>query len=159
MRKDTGTTRSSLTSFMESVFPEPNTGCWIWAGSVRSASGHGSVFYKNLKLFTAHRASYFFHKGEIPNGQSVLHTCDVPQCVNPDHLYLGTQQQNVIDRDSRKRRRPPKGSLNGRALINEVIADGIKALLSTGISHKEIAKTYGVSKGCVSEISSKRTWI
>jgi len=69
--------------------------CWIWMGS-RSKKGYG-VFNIKGKQKKAHRISYEFHKGEIPDGLFVCHRCDTPQCINPDHLFLGTNHDNMQD--------------------------------------------------------------
>lgn len=75
--------------------------CWIWT-SAKFWNGYGGI-RKNGKRIQAHRASWILFNGEIPDGSLVLHRCDNPACVNPDHLYLGDQKQNAKDRDSRGR--------------------------------------------------------
>lgn len=74
--------------------PEPNTGCWLWAGGTDSF-GYG--FFRHAGEVTAHRVSYTLHIAPIPKGLHVLHKCDVPECVNPAHLFLGTQIDNMKD--------------------------------------------------------------
>lgn len=87
--------------FFESYTPEPNTGCWLWTKSVDNG-GYGGISI-NGKDFLAHRFSWFLHNGAIPKKLWVLHTCDMPSCVNPDHLYLGTHQDNMDDMVKRGR--------------------------------------------------------
>lgn len=84
--------------FFRYAFPEPNTGCWLWGASLKEGKcgGYGQLKV-NGKEVTAHRVSYMIHKGPIPKGLYVLHTCDVRSCVNPDHLFLGTQKDNIHD--------------------------------------------------------------
>ena len=77
----------------------PFSGCWFWVGG--SAGGGYGLF----KGESAHRKSYRIYRGSIPKGMCVLHTCDVPCCVNPDHLYIGTHAHNMRDRSVRGRNR------------------------------------------------------
>lgn len=88
---------------------DPVTGCWNWTGSL-DRDGYGRMIGsdKGKRIFTfAHRASYEYHKGHIgpidSNTGCVLHTCDNPSCINPDHLYLGDQAQNGLDKKLRGR--------------------------------------------------------
>lgn len=76
-------------------------GCWIWQAATTS-KGYGS-FWLNGRQERAHRASYTLFRGPIPDGLRVLHHCDTPACVNPEHLYLGTDLDNARDRDQRAR--------------------------------------------------------
>ena len=75
--------------------------CWIWLGT-RGHFGHGELV-NNGKIERAHRLSWELHNGPIPDGLHVLHKCDNPPCVNPDHLYLGDNTANMRDRDARGR--------------------------------------------------------
>lgn len=88
-------------------FPEPNSGCFIWMGPQLTArKGYGNFLCNGVQT-RAHRAAWQFYKGEIPDGLHVLHRCDTPICVNPGHLFLGTQQDNM--KDKRRKGRAPKG--------------------------------------------------
>ena len=84
--------------------PEPNSGCWLWVGAVK-ANGYGN-FFLDGRFTQAHRASYVVFVGPIPTGLVVRHKCDNVACVNPQHLELGTQAQNVRDAIDRNRRKP-----------------------------------------------------
>ncbi len=76
--------------------------CWGWTGT-KHQFGYGSFSFKSKKI-NAHRFSYIVHCGPIPNGMCVLHKCDIPECVNPDHLFLGTQKDNMEDMASKGRK-------------------------------------------------------
>lgn len=73
----------------------PKKDCWIWTGKT-NRDGYG-VLHREKRELQAHRYSYQFYKGEIPPGQCVLHSCDTPPCINPKHLWSGTQAENVRD--------------------------------------------------------------
>lgn len=77
-------------------------GCWLWAGSKRSEMGYGSFVVRG-RSFAAHRVSWELTHGPIPPGLKVLHKCDVPACVNPDHLFLGTDKDNHQDKAAKGR--------------------------------------------------------
>lgn len=71
----------------------PEAGCWIWVGT---AGRYGKFFHEGRPK-DAHRAAWLVFKGPIPQGMRVCHSCDVPLCVNPDHLFLGTAKDNTLD--------------------------------------------------------------
>lgn len=82
--------------------PEPMSGCWLWIGGVSYPPGYGRMTRGQY----AHRVSYEIHRGKIPVGMHVLHRCDNRLCVNPDHLFLGTQSDNMRDMMAKGRGRP-----------------------------------------------------
>ena len=86
--------------FFEKV--EKSGECWLWVGALNSR-GYGSFGFEGRRL-GAHRFSYELHKGEIPEGMFVCHSCDVRNCVNPDHLWLGDNADNMKDMYQKERR-------------------------------------------------------
>jgi hypothetical protein len=96
-------------AFEDFYMPEPNTGCWLWIGSTKPF-GYGSYSYRDADghhNINAHRKSWMLYRGPIPDGLCVLHRCDVPQCVNPDHLFLGTLKDNSQDACKKRRMNAP----------------------------------------------------
>ena len=89
--------------FIEKISPEPNSGCWIWCAA-RLPFGYGTVKVSGRPK-VAHRAVWELLFGPIPGGKKILHKCDTPSCVNPAHLFMGTQADNVADMISKGRRR------------------------------------------------------
>ena len=77
--------------------PEPNSGCWIWLGGFDKRSGYGSIYLGPGLNYSSHRMSYTAFKGPITSGFIILHNCDNPACVNPDHLYEDTKKKNSED--------------------------------------------------------------
>jgi hypothetical protein len=129
---------------------DTNGGCWLWSRSVSGSEGHkyGSI-YRLGRIEKAHRVAYIAAFGPIPTGMIVRHKCDVPSCVNPTHLELGTTADNARDRDSRGRANTPRGELHGRAkLTNELVAS-IRVAVSQGAKKRAIARHLGVSSLCV----------
>jgi hypothetical protein len=92
-------------------------GCWLWKATVGN-KGYG-VMGVNGKAMRAHRISYMLAYGEIPHGMVVMHTFDTPNCVRPDHLKLGTRDDNAKDRAKKGRRADCKGRAAGAAFLEE----------------------------------------
>jgi len=129
--------------------PIPYCGCWIWDGCINN-SGYGAVRYEG-KTQRVHRVMYELSKGQIPKGMHVLHQCDTRCCVNPDHLFLGTNKDNIEDCISKGRR----GCSN--KLSTEDVTE-IKMFLANGIKQTLLAKMYGVAASSISQIYTGETW-
>ena len=129
--------------------------CWLWKAASHQF-GYGHMRYMD-KIEVAHRISYRLHIGEIPDGMNVLHKCDVPQCVRPDHLFIGTHKDNVDDKVNKGRAGFPKmfGVDNPAAKITKQIADAIKV---DNRKIKEICSEYGISQSQVKRIRSGKSW-
>ena len=93
-----------LEIFESMVVSIPECGCWIWMGTQRDEKRGYGQFFMNKKRERAHRASWLLYNGNIPENMLVLHRCDTPACVNPHHLFLGTDRDNVQDCINKKRR-------------------------------------------------------
>lgn len=129
--------------------------CWLWT-AFKDWKGYG-LFSCAKKIIKAHRYSYKLHKGEIPEGLWVLHKCDNPPCVNPEHLFAGTVQDNVADMVAKGRN--SKGETHGTAklLTSDVLE--IRRLYATGEhTQKELGQMFGVSAKAVGGITTRRTW-
>ena len=125
--------------------------CWPWFGGV-STDGYGVIWWNN-KQWRAHVISYTLYKGEIPKGSVVRHTCDNPCCVNPNHLLLGTQADNI--QDALKRGRLPNHKLNEEAV------KVIRWMLIYAYEHKldsKLASLYKVNRKAIYKIKSWQTW-
>jgi len=115
---------------------DARTGCILWTGS-RTTNGYGGLTFRN-RAWQAHRASWVVHHGRIPRGLLVCHRCDVRSCINPDHLFLGTQKENMADKVAKQgherrteqgpERRPSKSpeimriEMFGREFVTRVLA-------------------------------------
>jgi len=128
--------------FMAKVMPEPNTGCWIWIAGM-NIKGYGTFgIGQDGMSSTSHRVSYEMFKGDIPNNMHVLHHCDNPYCVNPDHLFVGTNDDNMKDR--LKKGRGCKGERIHTARLNPVSVRIIRETFSKGFKRKDIAKYFKI---------------
>lgn len=128
--------------------------CWLWIGWT-TESGYGST-YESGKHQYMHRIAYEKAFGPIPRGMHVLHSCDVRHCVNPEHLFLGTQQDNL--RDMVTKRRHARGVRHGHCKLTEENVRKVWVLKSEGIVQGKIAETLGVSQSTISEILSGKRW-
>lgn len=131
------------------------SGCWLWTG-VTIATGYGQLYvYDDKKLYLAHRLSFSIYKGLIPNKMFVCHSCDNPLCVNPDHLFLGSQSTNMADKV--KKSRQCKGELNHSKLDNLQVT-AIRECRKIGITQTELGRYFKVSPTLISAIDTKRIW-
>jgi hypothetical protein len=134
--------------------PVPESGCWLWLPSWEQ-DGYGRL-KASQQVWLAHRASWFAFNGPIPDGMDVLHRCDVRACVNPAHLFLGTNLDNVRDRMAKGR--SCRGSRRANAKLTEDAIPGIRAAVAEGMSVAGVARDLGVDRSVVSRICSGRVW-
>ena len=171
--------------FRALIATEDAGGCWIWTGK-KDAKGYGYFFAKNRR-FLAHRVSYFMHFEVDPFGLFCCHRCDTPSCVNPEHMFLGTPQDNL--RDMWSKGRGPSGSKHGLVKHPELVRRGadhpskihgtgyyvrgeksplttltdekvlsIRAMYANGRSYNQVAAAFGISKPTVWKIVKRRSW-
>jgi hypothetical protein len=133
--------------------------CWIWTGgTVRGYGLATNTIDNSKKQIYAHRLSWCLFNGGILGGMLVLHKCDNPSCVNPEHLFLGSHKDNAIDRESKGRGNRPIGENNPSAKLTNKDVCEIRESCDEGDSISRIAERYGVTQKCIYDIRSNRTW-
>lgn len=136
-----------------SNFTEGNKNeCWNWTGTCNKVWGYGYLRVQN-KGFRAHRISYEYYKGKIPEGLMVCHSCDNRLCVNPNHLFLGTHQDNMTDKVAKDRQ--TKGSNNALAKLSE---QQVIDIFNSPLKLEELGEIYGVAFGTISKIKLGKRW-
>lgn len=144
---------SILKNFWAKVDHGSNDDCWLWTRGL-TFSGYGQFHVKRRGL-KAHRVAWEITYGEIPAGLCVCHKCDNRKCVNPAHLFLGTNAENMADRNAKGRQAGPVGEANRGAKIKS--ADVYCIRLAVG-KQSEIARRFGLSEAQVSRIRSGKNW-
>ncbi len=140
-------TKSDLARFWAKV---DKTGvCWEWTGGIRNGYGRIKI---NGSMYRVHRISYA-PANENPGDLCVCHTCDNPKCVNPAHLWLGTDRENIQDRDQKERQ--ARGIIHKFAVLNE---SQVRDILASSKTHQDLAGKYGVSRANISYIKRGETW-
>jgi len=134
--------------------------CWLWTGATTNG-GYGVINRgeRGLGLVRAHRLSYEMHVGPIPEGQMACHRCDTPRCVNPAHLFLGSQSENMSDcsRKGRARGNNLRGSAHPGSKLTEPDVVAIREKRAH-TSLNALAREYGVSKRTVLFVAQCRHW-
>ena len=132
----------------------PEAGCWVWMGSTQ-VRGYGEIISNNRKHL-AHRASYEAFVGKIPKGMYVCHACDNVACVNPNHLFLGTQKQNL--QDMANKGRSTRGVKNPMAKLTEEQVKEIKQGFAVGKTDVELSMQFNISRSTIYGIRNRRLW-
>ncbi len=152
------------------------SGCWMWR-SGKTSTGYGNWNHRGRSM-KAHRVAYLLTKGNIPKGEGyhgtcVCHRCDVRLCVNPDHLWLGTQADNNMDRAEKGRGNAPRGDMHharkcperlargersGNTTLSERDVHAIRSMAIEGIGSSEIAARFHIRRWSVWAIVKRKTW-
>lgn len=130
-------------------------GCWLWKGAT-NGGGYGTYGMAN-----AHRIAYIHFVEPIPEGMHVLHRCDNPPCVNPDHLFLGTRKDNMQDAKSKNRMvMPPRyeGSQHPESKLQERDVIAMRSEYAEGMAKRALARKYGINKKTVKGIVEYTAW-
>jgi hypothetical protein len=130
--------------------------CWEWQGSL-DTSGYGLIRVDGA-LWKTHRLMWTMFFGTIPKKLQVLHRCDNRKCVRPEHLFLGTQQDNMNDRDVKGRGHNPSGVEHPRAKLHAAQVADIRRRREAGESVTDLARAFGLSKTGISRVCLRRTY-
>lgn len=145
--------------FRKKIDIDTPDGCWLWTGMLKE-NGYGIVTLSK-KRYYAHRISWELHCGPIPEKMCVLHKCDHPACVRPDHLFLGTRADNMQDMIQKRRERHDenvRGESHYRARFTEEQVRSIRHRWKLGETQPVLAKEYGVTPGAISHIVTRKNW-
>lgn len=136
-------------------------GCWLWSGSTIK-HGYGQIHTKlgdKYVTILAHRFFYEHHKGSIPDGHHICHDCDNPNCVNPDHLWVGTQKDNMIDMINKGRSNHIYGERHTKAKLTDSQVIEVREKYSTGrYTQQELANLYKIDRSSIGRIVRFDTW-
>ena len=130
--------------------------CWWWTGT-KDKAGYGGLGV-GAGMVRAHRLSWCLHNGSIPDGIHVLHKCDNPPCVRPDHLFLGTQADNIKDMLKKGRWKPKLGENHPSSKLKVKDVYKIRQLHVDGIKRDEIAERFNIAISTVEGIIYRTRW-
>jgi hypothetical protein len=130
--------------------------CWLWTGGI---TGNYGALWTGLRNEGAHRCSWIIHNGPVPSGMYVLHHCDNGLCIRPDHLFLGTAQDNMDDKTNKARNNVARGSTHYKTKLtnNDIIHIRRKYSLCN-TKQVDLAEELGLSRSAIEKIVNNRTW-
>jgi hypothetical protein len=150
--------------FWEKVSPEPNTGCFLWTGTL--VDGYGAI-WSGVRMVRASRVAWSLTHGRVPDELLVCHTCDFPPCVNPAHLFLGTGRDNSQDMVAKGRHASqvdplacsPFGERHPKAKLTETVVREMRRLhTEEGWGGKRLAKRFGIEMKTAYDVIRRRSW-
>jgi hypothetical protein len=130
--------------------------CLLWTRG-KNTAGYG-VVWNRRRAILAHRHAYELTAGPVPPGMYVLHSCDNPACVRPEHLRIGTSADNARDRSARKRYRDDRGSRHPSAKLNEAQVLRIRQRLTDGVHEQALASEFNVTRQMIRRIGRRIAW-
>ena len=147
--------------FEKKVEPDPISGCLNWTGA--NFRGYGRIGLGSSKVIAAHRAAYERKFGPVPDGNYVCHKCDNARCVNPDHLFAGSQSDNIKDMVAKGRNFANKNGINlgtrgTKNSSSKLTEDDVRIIRADIRPQSYIAKSFGVSQSVISRIKSNKNW-
>ncbi|QDI81663.1 HNH endonuclease [Methylorubrum populi] len=145
--------RGSIERRFQAFYREAENGCWIWTGGF-DRGRYGQFYISQFKI-AAHRVTYALKHGPIAEGFIVCHRCDDPTCVNPEHLFLGTDLDNNADRSAKRRTHQPFGAVES---YRKLSAEQAKIILTDKRSARALAQEFGVSPNTVAKVRRGETW-
>lgn len=145
-----------VSKFERSIERITESGCWIWTGGTnhgRKGYGRFSHYGSRGKRTYAHRFAYETFKGPVPDGLFVCHKCDVPYCVNPDHLFLGTSMDNFLD--AQRKGRTVKGERSFNAKLSD---EKVREIRRSSLTRRELSDLFDVSYSAIRDVLGNLTW-
>jgi hypothetical protein len=153
--------------------------CWLWVGGVFRNGMHYGQFQYEGRPHNAHRIAWVLTNGEIPTGVRVLHSCDNPPCVNPRHLFLGSDADNMKDMATKGRgrlqrpfnravgdrhgmhlhpERVRRGEAHPRSILTDEVVLEVRRLHREGTKQSDLSRQFGIEKTVLSKVVNRRTW-
>lgn len=139
---------------MEKIKIDEETGCWMWQ-AFRNPKGYGMIYYDG-RVWLAHRLSFTLHRHNIPGGLCACHSCDTPSCVNPDHIFLGSNADNV--QDAVNKGRIPFGESRSNSKLTDELVMEMVSKYANGATSRELSEEYGIHEAYVPAIIRGKQW-